>query len=162
MAQPPHQGLKMILTKKWHFHCYFVPFCYFFITFGSTHRVTFLLLFRCFEFSEVSGSVGPFAPHKAWLSFLLQDRPDPGTDFWAPGSLTHHRFRHLLERFSKGSWRRFERFWRILRLRQVREPYKNPSETPSETGASVAGNESLEATGFFLGRLRPNCQKSLR
>ena len=29
--------------------------------------------------------------------------PDPGTDFKAPGSLTHHRFRHFLEEFSKGS-----------------------------------------------------------
>ena len=29
--------------------------------------------------------------------------PDPGTDYKDPVSLTHHRFRHLLEGFSKGS-----------------------------------------------------------
>ena len=37
--------------------------------------------------------------------FLLQDpwSLDPGADFKAPGSLTHHQFGHLLEGFSKGS-----------------------------------------------------------
>ena len=37
------------------------------------------------------------------LSFPATGPPDSGTDFKAPGSLTHHQFRHLLERFSKGS-----------------------------------------------------------
>ena len=35
------------------------------------------------------------------LSFPATGPPDPGTDFKAPGSLTHHRSRHLLEGFSK-------------------------------------------------------------
>ena len=37
------------------------------------------------------------------LSFPATGPPDPGTDFEAPRSLTHHRFRHLLEGFSKSS-----------------------------------------------------------
>ena len=37
------------------------------------------------------------------LSSPAAGRPDPATELEAPGSLTHHRFRHLLERFSKGS-----------------------------------------------------------
>ena len=37
------------------------------------------------------------------LSFPATGPPGPGTDFKAPGSPTHHRFRHLLEGFSKGS-----------------------------------------------------------
>ena len=35
------------------------------------------------------------------LSFLATEPPDPGTDSQAPGSLTHHRFRHLLEGFRR-------------------------------------------------------------
>ena len=42
------------------------------------------------------------------LSCPVTGPPEPGTDFQAPGSLKHHRFRRLLERFSAGSWRRFE------------------------------------------------------
>ena len=37
------------------------------------------------------------------LSFPATGPLDPGTDFQAPGSLTHRRFRHLLEGCSKGS-----------------------------------------------------------
>ena len=33
------------------------------------------------------------------LSIPATGPPDPGTDFKAPGNLTHHRFRHLLEGF---------------------------------------------------------------
>ena len=38
---------------------------YFFVTFGSTPRVTFELLFRYFEFSGALGPIGPLAPHSA-------------------------------------------------------------------------------------------------
>ena len=37
------------------------------------------------------------------LSFPATGPPHPGTDFKVPGSPMHHRFRHLLEGFSKGS-----------------------------------------------------------
>ena len=37
------------------------------------------------------------------LSFPATAPPDPGTDFKALGSLTHHRFRHLLEGVLNGS-----------------------------------------------------------
>ena len=40
-------------------------FSYVLVTFGPTPKVTFSLLFRYFEFFGVSGSVGPFAPHKS-------------------------------------------------------------------------------------------------
>ena len=40
-------------------------------------------------------------------SFPAAGPPDPRPDFYAPGSPTHHRFQHLLGRFSKGSRRRF-------------------------------------------------------
>ena len=36
------------------------------------------------------------------LSFPATGPPHPGTDFLTPGSLTHHRSRHLLGRFLKG------------------------------------------------------------
>ena len=48
----------------------------------------------------------PVQTHKfSRLSFPATGPPDPGTDFdfKAPGSLTHHRLRHLLEKFLKGS-----------------------------------------------------------
>ena len=55
-------------------------------------------------------NLGVFVP--IWLVLIAQ------------GSLTYHQFQHL-ERFSKGSRRRFEGV--------LKGPLKNPSETPSES-----------------------------
>ena len=88
------------------------------------------------------------------LSFPATGPPDPGTDFKAPRSLTHHRFRHLLEGLSKGSWRRFEGVWKGPRLtpsktfqKTFRDPFRDPFWHPSVTlmgsRGSVAGMKVL-------------------
>ena len=43
-----------------------------------------------------------FPSLRSRLSFPATGPRDPGTDFKAPGSLTHHRFRHLLKGFLEG------------------------------------------------------------
>ena len=62
------------------------------------------------------------------LSFPATGPPRPGTDFKAPGSLTHHEFRRFLEGFSKGSRRRFEA---VLKGPSA-DPFRNPSKTLQE------------------------------
>ena len=55
----------------------------------------------CLDFSSRGGQL--LTPVASRLSFPATGPPDSGTDFKAPGSLTHHRCRRLLEAFSKGS-----------------------------------------------------------
>ena len=68
------------------------------------------------------------------LSFPATGPPDPGTDVQAPGSVMHHRFRHLLQRFSKDSGRRLKG--------PSADPFKNPSETPSPTPSETPSETS--------------------
>ena len=65
------------------------------------------------------------------LSFPATGPPDPGTDFKAPGSLTHHRFDTFLKGFRRVLEGVLKGFWRVLRLAPSKTLLETPSETPS-------------------------------
>ena len=94
------------------------------------------------------------------LSFPARGPPDPGTDFKAPGSLTHHRFWHLLEEvfegFLKAFWRGLEGSFGWPLQKPFRGPLQRLFQTLLGSGGSVAGMKVLKTSTLSPHLRAPN------